>query len=175
MTLITVLRVSKESHSGVASPQPSKSKTGRHPKTVRPSGKCFIGSLTVIFPISTTRPSSVAGASRGVRRVSGRAQRHLPGSTFGCTWRNVSESSGPYTTYQLPLTWSAMRRPSIACPPGKSVAKLSSPSRKNIPLRDLPKSTLELPPSCPTEGRLAIVTDAGRDAVDADAPLTNGA
>jgi hypothetical protein len=27
----------------------------------------------------------------------------------------------------------------------------------------------------PLEGRLAIVTDAGRDAVDADAPLTNGA
>ncbi len=27
----------------------------------------------------------------------------------------------------------------------------------------------------PSEGRLAIVTDAGRDAVDADAPLTNGA
>jgi hypothetical protein len=25
------------------------------------------------------------------------------------------------------------------------------------------------------EGRLAIVTDAGRDAVDVDAPLTNGA
>jgi hypothetical protein len=27
----------------------------------------------------------------------------------------------------------------------------------------------------PPEGRLAIVTDAGRDAVDVDAPLTNGA
>jgi len=26
-----------------------------------------------------------------------------------------------------------------------------------------------------SEGRLAIVTNAGRDAVDADAPLTNGA
>jgi hypothetical protein len=29
-------------------------------------------------------------------------------------------------------------------------------------------------PSCPTEGRLEIVTDAGQDAVDADALLTNG-
>jgi hypothetical protein len=29
-------------------------------------------------------------------------------------------------------------------------------------------------PSRPTEGRLAIVTDAGRDAVDVDVPLTNG-
>jgi hypothetical protein len=27
----------------------------------------------------------------------------------------------------------------------------------------------------PHEGRLAIVTDAGRDAVDVDAPITNGA
>jgi hypothetical protein len=75
------------------------------------------------------------------------------------------------------LKCSAMRRPpsSIACPTGKSVAGLSSPSRKNIPLRDLPKSTLELPPSRSTEGRLAIVTDAGRDAVDAAVSLTNDA
>jgi hypothetical protein len=29
------------------------------------------------------------------------------------------------------------------------------------------KSVVKLPPSRPTEGRLAIVTDAGRDAVDA--------
>jgi hypothetical protein len=29
-------------------------------------------------------------------------------------------------------------------------------------------------PSRPTEGRFAIVTDAGRDAVDADVLLTNG-
>jgi hypothetical protein len=30
-------------------------------------------------------------------------------------------------------------------------------------------------PSCPTEGRLEIVTDAGQDAVDVDAPVTNSA
>jgi hypothetical protein len=37
---------------------------------------------------------------------------------------------------------------------------------------DFPKEqiTLYLSPSCPTEGRLEIVTDAGQDAVDADAP-----
>jgi hypothetical protein len=29
-------------------------------------------------------------------------------------------------------------------------------------------------PSHPTEGRIMIVTNAGRDAVDADAPITNG-
>jgi hypothetical protein len=27
----------------------------------------------------------------------------------------------------------------------------------------------------PLEGRIAIVTDAGRDAVDAEVPITNGA
>jgi hypothetical protein len=37
-----------------------------------------------------------------------------------------------------------------------------------ISLRCTPKSNLYPLPSCPTEGRLAIVTDAGRDAVDAD-------
>jgi len=31
------------------------------------------------------------------------------------------------------------------------------------------------PRPVPREGRLAIVTDAGRDAVDAEVPLTNGA
>src|SRR5882762_6526265 len=45
---------------------------------------------------------------------------------------------------------------------------VSSPLCKNIPLRRRPKSELELPPSRPTQGRIAIVTDAGRDAVDAD-------
>jgi hypothetical protein len=32
-----------------------------------------------------------------------------------------------------------------------------------------------MPLSCLPEGRFAIVTDVRRDAVDADAPLTNGA
>ena len=42
---------------------------------------------------------------------------------------------------------------------------------------DFPKSQITLypQPSCPTEGRFAIVTDAGQDAVDVDAPITNGA
>ena len=44
-----------------------------------------------------------------------------------------------------------------------------------IVLDAAPKSLLYPPPSRPTEGRLAIVTDAGRDAVDTDAPITTGA
>src|ERR1035437_3372159 len=54
----------------------------------------------------------------------------------------------------------------LMCPTGKSVTCLSSPFRKNIPLLILPKSNLYPSPSRPTEGRPAIVTDAGRDAVD---------
>jgi hypothetical protein len=51
---------------------------------------------------------------------------------------------------------------------------LSSPISKNIPVSARPKSLLYRSPSHPTEGRIAIVTDAGRDAVDAMVPLTNG-
>jgi len=56
----------------------------------------------------------------------------------------------------------------LICPSGKSVTCLSSPLCKNIPLRRKPKSAIYRSPSRPIEGRLAIVTDAGRDAVDAD-------
>jgi hypothetical protein len=52
---------------------------------------------------------------------------------------------------------------------------LSSAASKKISLRRYPKSLLKFPRPVPTEGRLAIVTNAGRDAVDVDALLTNGA
>jgi hypothetical protein len=60
-------------------------------------------------------------------------------------------------------------------PDGQITDFLSSPSRKNIVVFTRPKSTLELPPSRPPEGRLAIVTDAGRDAVDAGGASDEGA
>jgi hypothetical protein len=44
---------------------------------------------------------------------------------------------------------------------------VSSPSRKNISLNPSGKSLLLISPSRPREGRLAIVTNAGRDAMDA--------
>ncbi|SHG65018.1 hypothetical protein [Bradyrhizobium erythrophlei] len=59
-------------------------------------------------------------------------------------------------------------------PDGQISKNLSSPAAKNILVFRRPKSALYPPPSRPTEGRLAIVTNAGRDAVDADVPLTNG-
>jgi hypothetical protein len=49
------------------------------------------------------------------------------------------------------------------------------PSRKNISLAPSGKSSLQLAPSRPERGALRNVINAGRDAVDADAPLTNGA
>ena len=41
---------------------------------------------------------------------------------------------------------------------------------------DFPKPQISLypPPSCSDRGALAIVTDVEQDAVDADAPITNG-
>src|ERR1700712_798021 len=51
---------------------------------------------------------------------------------------------------------------------------LSTPPRKNKSLAPSGKSNLELPPSCPTRGALAIVANEGQGAVDAAARETNG-
>jgi hypothetical protein len=55
------------------------------------------------------------------------------------------------------------------------LGELSSPPMKNILIFRNGKSWVYSRPSRLPEGRFAIVTDAGRDAVDVDAPLTNGA
>ena len=52
---------------------------------------------------------------------------------------------------------------------------MSSPFRKNILVFRTPKSDAYLLPSCPIEGRLEIVTDAGQDAVDASSAIDDGA
>jgi hypothetical protein len=52
---------------------------------------------------------------------------------------------------------------------------MSSPSRKNILISRNRKSVYIHRHPVPLEGRFAIVTDAGWDAVDVDALLTNGA
>ena len=51
---------------------------------------------------------------------------------------------------------------------------LSIPLCKNISLHARPKSNPYFPPSRPTEGRIAIVTNAGRDAVDAGGASDEG-
>jgi hypothetical protein len=50
---------------------------------------------------------------------------------------------------------------------------VSSPFAKNIPLVPSGKSPLLIRPSHPTRGRIAIVTNAGWDAVDAEVATTN--
>jgi hypothetical protein len=56
-------------------------------------------------------------------------------------------------------------------PTGKSLAQLINPSVQPLSQKysDFQKTQISLypQPSCPTEGRLEIVTDAGQDAVDA--------
>src|SRR5713101_1751702 len=56
----------------------------------------------------------------------------------------------------------------VICLTGCFAIFLSTPVSKNIPLRVLVEAALLIPPSHPTEGRIAIVTDAGWNAVDAD-------
>jgi hypothetical protein len=67
-------------------------------------------------------------------------------------------------------------------PTGKSVtrsarcaARLSSLFQKNILIFRNSKSVYIPSHPVPHEGRFAIVTDAGRGAVDVEAPITNGA
>jgi hypothetical protein len=54
-------------------------------------------------------------------------------------------------------------------PDGQITIFVSSPVCKNKFLLTSPKSSLQASPSRPIEGRIAIVTDAGRDVVDAAA------
>jgi hypothetical protein len=58
----------------------------------------------------------------------------------------------------------------LICPTGKSVACVSSPLCKNIFLNPTGKSLLQLRPSRPKEGRLAIVTNVGWDVMDVFVP-----
>ena len=67
-------------------------------------------------------------------------------------------------------------RVALICPTmGKSAISLSSPLKKNILVFARPKSPAYNSRPVPPEGRLAIVTDAGRDAVDADSAKDEGA
>jgi hypothetical protein len=75
---------------------------------------------------------------------------------------------------RLPGTSLAASAPNFT-PVGQITETLSSPRCKNISLSRLVETSLETAPSRPKEGRFAIVTDAGRDAVDADVLLTNSA
>jgi hypothetical protein len=57
----------------------------------------------------------------------------------------------------------------LICPTGCPTNFASSARAKNFSLSQLAETDLLIPPSHPTEGRIAIVTDAGWDAVDAAA------
>src|SRR5882724_6352463 len=68
--------------------------------------------------------------------------------------------------------YSRSRRYQVICPSGGLLTGLSSlisDFPKNISVPNHPKSNLELSLSHPLQGRIAIVTDAGWDAVDAAA------
>src|SRR6476660_3237404 len=63
----------------------------------------------------------------------------------------------------------------LICPTGTGAEIVSSPSRENISLSPSGKSGALVRMSCPERGALRNVINAGRDAMDADALLTNSA
>ena len=70
----------------------------------------------------------------------------------------------------------SIRPAHLICPTGGPVNLLSSPVRKNIPLRDLLEAALLIPPSCSRqEGRTRRHERWARDAMDAMARKTSAA
>src|SRR5260370_26713663 len=121
-----------------------------------------------------TRPAAVP---RMLRSALGSAHRAARAQAQRCAAESgvylAIEHMGPGSAEQREerCTASGTRaefaRAAVAiCPSGSFV---SSPLCKNISVSAPPKSDLELFASRPTEGRIAIVTDAGWDAVDAAA------
>jgi hypothetical protein len=86
--------------------------------------------------------------------------------------RNVR--NGSFASVWPCAGYAALTRPTNL-PVGQISKNLSSPVRKNISVFPKCKSDYMICRPVSLEGRFAIVTDAGRDAVDADALLTNGA
>jgi hypothetical protein len=112
-----------------------------------------------VFP-REQRPRSSASVEN-VTRHSGTIRRTRPGMAT----KDVSEAA---PDFEFACAKTRNSRTISVC------FYLSSPVRKNISIPTAPKSLLYPQPSRPTEGRIAIVTDAGRDVVDADALSARG-
>jgi hypothetical protein len=62
----------------------------------------------------------------------------------------------------------------LICPSGCFAKGVSSPFIKNFSSFRFMQISFLVPPSTPLEGRIAIVTDAGLDAMDADGATDEG-
>jgi hypothetical protein len=92
-------------------------------------------------------------------------------------WRELigdigSRFSSEWLVVLFGLRWTPIRPKRYRRDPtGKSLAQLINPSVQPLLKKysDFPNTQITLypTPSCPTEGRLEIVTDAGQDAMDA--------
>jgi len=71
---------------------------------------------------------------------------------------------------QCPHSHRECSRSELICPSGCFAILLSSRLCKNISLHRLVDTALLIPPSTPQKGRIAIVTNAGLDAMDVVAP-----
>jgi len=132
--------------------------------------------------------AALRASSRRHRRVYARLRRATSAFTrvFDALWRRGALHPG--ASVPLALRWVpdavhrevrctasgtraefALRGRVVICPSGGLWTGVSSPLCKNISVFVPPKSLLEPWASHPTRGALAIVTNAGRDAVDAAA------
>jgi hypothetical protein len=74
------------------------------------------------------------------------------------------------STIDAGQAWMSLMDICVICPSGRFWNRLSSLITKNISLCRLVETAIERMDPVPTKGRFAIVTNAGRDAVDALAP-----
>jgi hypothetical protein len=103
----------------------------------------------------------------------GEARTWMPGTRPGMT-SFVGKPNSISCILSQTLRMKSTKHSWLICPTRCFAICLSTPVSKNIPLRVLVDAALLIPLSHPTEGRIAIVTNAGRDAVDVAVSLTNG-
>jgi hypothetical protein len=70
-----------------------------------------------------------------------------------------------------PIRWLAMTQPQLICPTGKSANLCPAPFAKIFRFASDPNHSYIHHRLVPLEGRFAVVTNAGRDAVDADSAI----
>ena len=126
------------------------------------------GPITSSSPLVFSRLSSVIGGSHNPDIIL--AARQPLRSAIAAADRGIAPRIGIFPRTSAPTSTGRMNDlPQVICPSGALSTGVSSPISKNISLHASGKSSLQVAPSHPTRGALAIVTNAGWVAVDAAA------
>jgi hypothetical protein len=134
----------------------------------RPAGAAQENSSWVLFDHLVGEPKQYGGKPN-TERSGGRSPRRASEEIMA--YLRLCETGRRRGNKQVgkPFMFPQQHLIPLICPTGKSPACLSSPLCKNISVFTNPTQGIYPSPSCPTEGRIRIVRDAGRDAVDAAA------